>query len=428
MRRMHLVVFFGYLALCWSNTPAQEPTPARGKVVSSAAIVRSGPSETDYGVLRLARGSVVDIFRQEANGWLAIRPPKLSYSLVNKDDLKPTNDPAVAEVVRSSAPSRIGSPLKQADDMVTSVQLNRGEMVSLLSSRRKRFRNKEDARSYVAIAPPAGEFRWIHRDNITIVAADNALGKSGPTPDRTLGRSAELDLAKAARRQASEGAPFASPETPSNGSGWTRRTGASAVSDREQRSEKVPLRLTANRQSLEEVNIELAKMVTNQVETWDLRGLRQRAEELVDTGQDAFERGRARLVLDRIQQFESLQNRQPLESSGNRDGALSAEGAAPSAGNGDDARVSSTRDDLSTAYDGKGWLMPVQSLKQPAPPFALLDADGRILKFVSPAPGLNLRRYIKKEIGVIGKRGYVDSLDMAHVTADRIVELDRHRR
>ena len=79
-------------------------------------------------------------------------------------------------------------------------------------------------------------------------------------------------------------------------------------------------------------------------------------------------------------------------------------------------------------YDGSGWLVPVHSATGTAPPFALLDAQGDVLGYVSPTPGLNLQRYVRKQVGIFGQRGYVQSLNKPHVTAERIVDLDRHLR
>jgi len=79
-------------------------------------------------------------------------------------------------------------------------------------------------------------------------------------------------------------------------------------------------------------------------------------------------------------------------------------------------------------YDGSGWLVPVHSATGAAPPFALLDAQGEVLGYVSPTPGLNLQRYVRKQVGIFGLRGYVPTLNKPHVTAERVVDLDRHLR
>jgi hypothetical protein len=72
--------------------------------------------------------------------------------------------------------------------------------------------------------------------------------------------------------------------------------------------------------------------------------------------------------------------------------------------------------------------VPVHSSKPTVPPFALLDAEGDVLHYVSPTPGLNLQPYVRKQVGVFGQRGYVRSLNKPHVTAERIVDLGRQRR
>jgi len=62
------------------------------------------------------------------------------------------------------------------------------------------------------------------------------------------------------------------------------------------------------------------------------------------------------------------------------------------------------------------------------PRYALTDDYGRILKFVTPSPGLNVRRYLRKQIGVSGTQQMLPDLKQPHLTAERITELDRHRR
>ena len=56
----------------------------------------------------------------------------------------------------------------------------------------------------------------------------------------------------------------------------------------------------------------------------------------------------------------------------------------------------------------------------------ILDDNGRVLEFVSPAPGLNLHRYLKKRVGIFGYQSYLPSLKTPHITVYRIVDLARH--
>ena len=72
--------------------------------------------------------------------------------------------------------------------------------------------------------------------------------------------------------------------------------------------------------------------------------------------------------------------------------------------------------------------MPVISRRKNVPQYALTDDYGRILKFVIPAPGLNLRRYLRKQIGISGSEQMNPSLFRPQLMAERVVMLDRHRR
>jgi hypothetical protein len=46
--------------------------------------------------------------------------------------------------------------------------------------------------------------------------------------------------------------------------------------------------------------------------------------------------------------------------------------------------------------------------------------------FVTPAPGVNLRRYVDKQVGIMGQSAF-GVLNRQHVVAHRAIELARHR-
>ncbi len=70
--------------------------------------------------------------------------------------------------------------------------------------------------------------------------------------------------------------------------------------------------------------------------------------------------------------------------------------------------------------------MPVFTSRADIPKFALTDNDGGILSFVSPRSGLNIRPYLRKQVGVLGQRAYLSNLKKPHLSITRIVVLDRH--
>lgn len=73
-------------------------------------------------------------------------------------------------------------------------------------------------------------------------------------------------------------------------------------------------------------------------------------------------------------------------------------------------------------FDAIGWLMPVHSTRRAAPPFALLDDDGRVICYVQAAPGLNLRRYAKKHVGLFGNQRFITDLRASLITVSRVVK------
>ena len=64
-------------------------------------------------------------------------------------------------------------------------------------------------------------------------------------------------------------------------------------------------------------------------------------------------------------------------------------------------------------FDGVGRLSPVISQKAGGPQFALVDASNAVVSFITPAPGVNLRPYVDKYVGVNGQRGYLTDLQRA---------------
>jgi hypothetical protein len=78
-------------------------------------------------------------------------------------------------------------------------------------------------------------------------------------------------------------------------------------------------------------------------------------------------------------------------------------------------------------YAGQGWLVPVLTAHPHLPRFALTDRAGAIRAFVSPRAGLNLRRYLRQEVGIVGRETARTDDTAPHLLAERVVMLDRHR-
>jgi hypothetical protein len=165
-------------------------------------------------------------------------------------------------------------------------------------------------------------------------------------------------------------------------------------------------------QQLDQIELDLSLMLAQDKSQWKLENLKQRAQALVETGNDPASRGRARLLLDKIQQFETT-FQIPAEPLVARQSV-----AGPSKSLAD------------PRYDAQGVLKEVVSRKSatPAAPYAVVDAEGSPICFVSPSPGLNLGRYLNKPVGLYGRRGYLEQLKKPHLVAENVIELDKRLR
>jgi hypothetical protein len=163
----------------------------------------------------------------------------------------------------------------------------------------------------------------------------------------------------------------------------------------------------------------LSRLVAEPPERWELDEILTRAQELAEAGSTTLERARAQRFLEQVEEFDDLRSR--FVRLRRPDSSPVGTGAAAPA-------VASLELGEDPQFDGQGWLLPVHSTKQNSPPYALLDGDGRIVQFVSPAPGMNLHRYLRKEIGIFGQQSPRTTLEKPHLTAHRVVDLARHRR
>lgn len=92
-------------------------------------------------------------------------------------------------------------------------------------------------------------------------------------------------------------------------------------------------------------------------------------------------------------------------------------------------RPSTGDSNLNATYDAHGWLNKlVRNGGESESTFVLQDATGKVTHHVTPVPGLNLHRYLKTRIGIVGQRGYHQQLNLSHVTAHQVTSLDNQRR
>lgn len=482
---------------------ADDEFPYPALVFVETAEVRCGPGDEFYVTGKLKRGVEVEVYRHEPNGWMAIRPPAGSFSWIPARSLRGTETPDVAEAAEADVVVWVGTSVESVQRHKWQVELQPGERVEILNRKLLAPFQGAEPETWCMVAPPAGEFRWIHTNAVR--------------PKRMRLSEEELAAHRVAPPAAAPGAPAAPVEAPQGGFGFAGpppfevdpTNGAAAPTSSAIASgvlasagSSVPPSLppsdvaagstidftTWTREAME---LELARRVTTPMDSWRLNDLVAEIEKRKAETPDPGEAARWDAFLVRAKEFRLLQEKARIAAGGAPSlGVAASAGTAsqsPSAGfygatasaapqlraanapsrvladppilnrlfsgegwtgRGDAAALPAlggreTMGSLSGAaafgspaagnavpaanYDATGFLMPINRQSENVPPFALVTAEGRILRYVNPTPGLNLHRYVRQEIGVFGATQTAAGLEGGVLTAERVIVLDRHR-
>ena len=354
-----------------TSAAAEQAFPYKAYVTADDVYVRSGPGDNYYPTDKLKAGTEVEVYRHDPGGWFAIRPPKGSFSWVSSRHLQLDGN-NLATVTEEHVAARIGSRMNDARDVIQ-VRLHKGETVEVLEPRRNGPQSNEASTSWFKIAPPAGEFRWVsgrfvdpdyNRDGVRKTLAGGTVDLTGQAIGRFPGDS-----------------------------GVPRRTSPEQY-----------------QKQLDQIDLELSAMVVEDPNFWELRELRQRAETLFNQSETALERGRARMMVSKIARFEDIKRRKQ---------ALAA--SRPELARPDPPSISSLPSaDPDGRFDARGQLIRVPDPKPGGPQYAILDGRGNIRCYVSPAPGVNLRSYVGRQVGINGIRGYMPEQRASHVMARHV--------
>lgn len=421
-----------------------ESFPYRAYINANEVYLRSGPGQNYYPTEKLHYGAEVEVWRHDPGGWYALRPTASSFSWVSAEFLSPTDD-GLAEVIGDRVVVRVGSDFSDVRDVIQ-IHLNRGEEVEVLEA--KRFGAGPAAQTWYKIAPPAGEFRWVHGKYVDRDLAPTEDRRRQPSRNRLIrddddyardeidDESAERDSARQAgytEPQDEDGGGFRSrgryddgvapinedeldadhessdEHKPDRRGALPATSSSTGVGTRTQRAQELD-------RELDDLNLALSRMVSEEPTAWSFGELREQAEAALERGSTAIQRGRARLILSKIDRFEDVKRRtQDLEEAITETERLETIASARA------RRTASPR------FDGVGRLARVRSRTPGVPSYALTDPAGAVRYYVTPAPGVNLQNYVGREIGVSGSVGYIPELKGRSVTAQRVMPLDDRR-
>jgi uncharacterized protein YgiM (DUF1202 family) len=427
------------LLLCSATSALAEVTnPYEARIVVASAPVRSGPGERFYSTETLAEGETVEVYREHADGWLAIRPSKSSFSWVFGRHLRMRED-GFGIIEKDEVASRIGSQFDGQRNAVQ-VKLRRGEVVEVLD------KDSSGGETWYKIAPPAGEFRWIYaphakrvrslaiseseRDGQPIVVATSANEESDAADNKTIDASGDTTTATPDAtpdetwRAASADRPSASddmiPPPLSSSESAPPTTTLQQTTEPANGPAPGPADLVSNvsgalGRRLTEIELRLSRMVAAPTTQWNTERLERDAEALLAQAQSPAERDAVKATLAKMDQFKAI---------GQRYQQMTANGTIP--GTPSITPISQSLDGPTEGdgrYDAVGVLRPVVSKRPGAPRFALVDERGQVISFVTPTPDMNLQPYLGHRVGVVGNRGFIPEFHRAHVTAGRVTPL-----
>jgi len=440
------------------NRPAPPSVPEKAFVQTKVALARVGPGMEHYPTDALTMGESVEVIERR-DGWVAVRPPQNAFGWIEADRLQPVDAP-YADVVSDDTPVWVGSSVTAVDSHDCQVRLRRGERVEILAEKSVVRPNGQSA-TWLKVAPPVGERRWVKADELgdqrPALAAPDEPSRvaarpsedTGESPGRSIESEPERSVTGPATRERRASSEVAASETHSRPGQarvrrethdslvWVERGSSSPVppdGDPFEVSESDPaIDLRTFEDHCTFLQLKIARAAARAASLGSLRTLRRNVDELTRNAAGGDEQRKAKELAESINALIALAERraESIEPAGYSADGFAQRGPASR----DDDRLIASRGNGSTesstapdpaSYAATGWLMPVSGSSRKSPPFVLMDRDGHPIAFVTPVPGLNLRRYVDEEIGIVGETTF-PVLDRKHVVAHRAVKIARHR-
>lgn len=386
-------------------------------VKSETAEVRSFPGKVHYATDRLSKGTKVAVYREDPGGYLLIQPPRGSFNLVLASQVQSTAEDGIIEVSGDGVKAWVGTRLPGNFEPMWQTKLKRGELLHVIKKVEIPGAYSNQSETWYQIEPPSGEFRWIHKDDV---------GSQAPrTVSSTEIVQQNIDIEKAQLVDPIEESK--TKNAMSARAGWKEINGAGPSSDNAINSRpKFQLPTDGTFASkVETMDLELSQMVVSPKSAWDLKSLEVAVTQLRSqavTGDQLAAADRLSEKIMGFQKVKSIYTTEPdfVAESGAKLGNpnFSSNFAMPNRGN----------TNRQARYDGQGVLRKLVingGVGQPI--YALENDQGKIVKTITPSSGVNLERFVGKPVGLYGKAGFNSRLNQPHLTAQRVIDLNRVR-
>ncbi|MGB7324096.1 MAG: hypothetical protein WBD31_04445, partial [Rubripirellula sp.] len=167
------------------------------------------------------------------------------------------------------------------------------------------------------------------------------------------------------------------------------------------------------------------EMLKSDPSSWELDEMERMAHTLAQTPNSAEELVNVNRLIAKIQNCQQLKyqyaNRRGPTSRFDVSAAGEPRGNNGAVGGNQNLAANQNAE---SQFDAVGWLNELKRQQGAAQStYVLQDANGKITHHLEAVPGLNLSRYLKTRIGVVGKRGYHQGLKLDHVLVSRVYGL-----
>jgi hypothetical protein len=173
------------LAALWLGLIAAASVPeargAGGEVIVDRLAVLDEPDDAGYVSGEMRRGQRITVVAEGRPGWLAIAPPRDAIDWVDASAVRAGPD-GEGEVVEARAAVRSGCVDARMPGPPRP-SLPRGATVRLLDHPRLTSGRGRSERTWLAIAPPTGEVRYIRADGVRLDPSPSADPAPAPKSD-----------------------------------------------------------------------------------------------------------------------------------------------------------------------------------------------------------------------------------------------------
>ena len=179
---------------------------------------------------------------------------------------------------------------------------------------------------------------------------------------------------------------------------------------------------------LERLDLVFSRLMAAQATAAEVEPITRAARRLMNLTTDPASSGRARMLVERTEQYRRVAERRDGRAVIGQTGLLQipapvkqANGLFATAGGlGQPIAAAPATETAAEPPAISGTLVQVYSARSNSPPFALTDNTGRTVAYVTPTPGTNLRVHLNSKVRVAGKHGFVTGLNTPHIVASTV--------